>query len=559
MSAPQAQHFPGMIHFGYATGHFSKNRWDGFSPDARLPFSIEIEGLTRHLAIFGSSGSGKTDALIKPTVFQFLRAKRGGVFAVCGKGTLPSEFLGTRNHLCLDPTRHKVGLMEGMTPHQAVQTITEINVRPGDKGNKDPIWNNLTQAHLRHAAYFLEALVQLSRQVPTRSWFWTMWDWARVANLPQTDPKTLQDMVSIVRTQHPGASDGMLEQALNYFESDFNEMDEKLRSGALGQVQTWMGGILSHPQLLSWAKCESGVDPEICLRRDEKGEYWMVSVNLPQVRYDQAGTLATAFIKARVQTRIKERADAEGGWRVADPQACDVLMAQDEFQLIATESDYNLAPIARSLGCMMLVATQTIESVRSKAGDKDQVEAFYDAFQSRIALNTSVGTIKWLQEWQGFGMAWVPQFGGGGRTLNFVEGVASALRTPLFEENHPMRPWMRRLMRKGVGDFKAVGMDLVQSQAADAVSNFESATLPGRLKSWLGFNPAEGGKGESWKEEPVLRVADFMALTKPLGIAVASVLRAGVVRRDFIELVPPTKGIPEDLRDPDYQPLKQAA
>ena len=567
MSCPKAHHFPGEIHFGYATGHCSTNRWDTFAPDPKLPFVVEVEALTKHLVFFGSSGQGKTEALIKPTVYQYLRAKQGGAFYICGKGALAAEFLGLKNYLCLDPTRHTVGLLEGLTPHQAVQTITEINVRPGDKGD-NPIWNNLTIAHLRHAAYFLHALVDISRKNPNRNWFWTIWDWNRLAFLPQTDPKTLKDFVEIVRTVHPEAGDGMLLQALNYFETDFFQMDDKLREGSMGQVSTWMGGITSHPLLIKWAQCESGsANPEICLRKDENGEFWSVGLNLPKMRYDTAGIVASALIKARIYTRIKERADVEGGWREADPNACLLLMVQDEFQLIATESDYDLAPIARSLGCALVIATQTLESVKDKCKDPNQVEAFFDAFQSRIALSTSIGTVEWLQKWQGWGTAWVPQFGGGGRTLNFINGVKTALATPLFDEGHPMRLWFRRLQRRGVGEFKAVGMDLVQSQQRGAVTNFVSHTLPGNLRGFLGFEPSEGGKGEAWKEEPIVRLGDFAALTKKQGVALCSVLRGKVPRRDFVELNPPIKGIPDDLRDPNYkprntvetEPLKQAA
>jgi hypothetical protein len=559
MACPQAHHFPGEIHFGYATGHCSTNRWDSFAPDPGLPFVVEVEALTKHLVFFGTSGQGKTDALIKPTVYQYLRAKMGGAFYICGKGALAAEFLGLKNYLCLDPTRHTVGLLEGLTPHQAVQTITEINIRPGDNPNENPIWNNLTIAHLRHAAYFLYALVEMSRKNPNRSWFWTMWDWNRLAFMPQTDPQTLKDIVAITKANHPGAADGMLLQALNYFETDFYQMDDKLREGSMGQVSTWMGGITSHPLLIKWAQCETGsANPEICLRKDENGEFWSVGMNLPKVRYDKAGQLATAFVKSRIYTRIKERADMEGGWREADPNACMVLMVQDEFQLIATESDYDLAPVARSLGCALVIATQTLESVREKARDPNQVEAFFDAFQSRIALSTSIGTVEWLQKWNGWGTAWIPQFGGGGRTLNFIGGVQTALATPLFDESHPMRVWFQRLQRKGVGEFKAVGMDAVQSQQPGAVKNFIHDTLPSNLRGFLGFEPAQGSaSGKAWEQEPIVRVADFASLTKKQGIALCSVLRGGVPRRDFVELNKPIKGIPEDLRDPNYKPRNQ--
>jgi hypothetical protein len=557
-TCPKAHQFKGMIHYGYATGHLRRNRWDNFAPMAGLPFCQELRALETHLAVFGSSGQGKTSAVIKPTVYQYLRAKWGGAFLICGKGALAAEFLGLRNYLCLSPDRCKVGLMEGLSPHQAMQAITEINVRPGDKGNSEnPIWNNVTKQHMRHAIYLLEALVEINKNETTRHWFWDLWDWARVCNLPESDPKTLADYVAIVSQRLPRAKEGMLAQALAYFETGYAAMDDKLREGARTQAETWFGGILSHPLLLGWAQAETGVNPEVCLRADEKGEYWTVGCNLPKVIYDDAGTLATAFIKGRIYARIKERAAVEGGWHEADPRACNLLMVQDEFQLIATESDYDIAPIARSLGCMLLIASQTIESVRAKSSNKDNVEAFFDAFQSRIALSTSIETVEWLQRWQGFGKAWIPQLAQTENVLDMVASAANALRSPLFERNHPDRKWFQRLQRKGLGGFRPVGMSQVQSQRPMTTDSFEANTLLSNHNRsiLLDFEPVTG---RGWKEETVLQLADFASLTKEKGVALCSVLRAGVVRRDFVRLIPPEKGIPADLRDPNYvSPLAQ--
>lgn len=556
-TCPKAHQFKGMIHYGYATGHLRRNRWDNFAPMAGLPYCQELRALETHLAVFGSSGQGKTDGVIKPTVYQYLRAKWGGAFLICGKGALAAEFLGLRNYLCLSPDKCVVGLMEGLSPHQALQSLVEINVRPGDKGNKDPIWNNVTEAHLRHAVYLLHALVEINKGETKRFWFWTPWDWARVSNLAESDPKTLSDYVTIVRQKLPRAATGMLAQALAYFETGYLAMDQKLREGARTQAETWFGGLLSNPLLLGWAQAETGVNPEVCLRADENGEYWTVGANLPTVTYGKAGTVAMAFIKGRIYARIKERAAVEGGWRKADPRACNLLMAQDEFQLIATESDYDLAPIARSLGCMLLIASQTIEGVRAKSENKDNVEAFFDALQSRIALSTSIETVEWLQRWQGFGKAWIPQMASTQNTLDMVASAANALRSPLFERHHPDRKWFQRLQRKGLGGFRPVGMSQVKSQQPMTTDSFEANTLLSNHNRsiLLDFEPVVGN---GWKEETVLQLADFASLTKEKGVALCSVLRAGVVRRDFVRFIPPEEGIPADLRDPNYvSPLAQ--
>lgn len=552
-NCPKAHQFKGQIHYGYATGHLRRNRWDNFAPMAGLPYCQELRALETHLAVFGSSGQGKTSAVIKPTVYQYLRAKWGGAFLICGKGALAAEFLGLRNYLCLSPDKCTIGLMEGLSPHQALQALVEINVRPGDSGNntKDPIWNNVTEAHLRHAVYLLDALVEINKGESKRFWFWTPWDWARVSNLAESDPKTLADYVNIVRQKLPRAATGMLAQALVYFETGYAAMDDKLREGARTQAETWFGGLLSNPLLLEWAEAETGVNPEVCLRADANGEYWTVGANLPTVIYGKAGTVATAFIKGRIYARIKERAAVEGGWRQADPSACNLLMVQDEFQLAATESDYDIAPIARSLGCMLLVATQTIESVRAKAVNKDNCEAFFDAFQSRIALSTSIETVEWLQRWQGFGKAWIPQMAHAEYTLDMVASAAHALRSPLFERAHPERRWFRRLQRKGLGGFRPVGITQIQTQRPLTTSKFEVNTLLSN-ESRSVFLDYEPVTGSGWKEESVLQLADFASLTKEKGVALCSVLRAEVVRRDFVRLVPPINGIPADLRDPSY-------
>lgn len=522
-----------LITWGTAMGEMTA-RWDGFAPDAGLPVRSSVNDLATHLLVLGSTGRGKTSAVLNPLMAAYIAAGVGGSLTMDGKGSLAVLYRRVKNYLLIDPRRCVVGLYEGMSPAEVANCWKELNT---PKDDHNPFFTTSAGTACRHTAEVLRALVDITADGPEEEkWHWTVHHHFRLAQLglaAGADAKTsMHQFLDNVWLKHPKGQVGLLADARQYFLVELEGLDEKPLSSIAATVSSWFSPILSHKDLLVWGQAETGVRVEECLH----GRH--VGINLPTTVFGHAGTVATRFLKNRVFNEGKRRAEApEGDWRAMDPTAKPCLLLMDECQLIFGEPDMDLIPIGRSLGLWFVCCTQTIESMRTIARDQHKIGAALDSFQSVIALRSSPETTQWLVS--RFGMTWMPQFVTGGVGIDFVGSVAQASDAPLYDPTNPQARVMRWLRRLGAGSFRPIAF------ATDGGREGMGGSADHLRFSMI----TTAGKG--WAEEPLLSKATFEAITAQQGTALCSLTRGGSPRRDFIRLDRHMDRLPEDLCDPD--------
>jgi hypothetical protein len=541
-----------LITYGTALGNLS-GRGDAWSPDAGLPMVQSTHDIATHLLVLGSTGRGKTSAIIRPVVVAWINSKQGGILIMDGKASLALEFAGLRNYLLIDPSIPGciVGLYEGMTPSDVSRTLSQIFMTD-DSQSKDRMWNDLAYDMSRHSAVVLRALVDMQdlEETPAdkRQWKWSLHNHLHVAVMglagadaiadepavfediaqaenaqryARSGKQTLQTFLDYLKANHPKADVGLLAEARHYFLSQLPAQPATVRGSIFTTFSSWLTIVLGDEALLTWGQAETGVRVEDCLHGRPVG------INLPETRYGRSGAVATAFLKNRVFNEVRRRAD--GDWRKSDPTAKPVLCVMDECQVLLTEAEMEITSMSRQLGAYFVCCTQTIESIRQTSQNQNKIEAFLDSFQSFIVLSSSHATIEWVS--QRIGTTWQRGSSDGSMGIDFGKGAILSLESPLFEQSHPLRRWMQKLLRQGAGGFN------------------DMAKMPQNNNEDLAFNLCVTS---AWEEKSLLYRADFSTLTHQQGIALVQLTRAGSPRRDFIRLDRVMNEMPEELMDPDF-------
>ena len=401
------------IRYGTAKGVFV-GKMDPFSPDEGLPFGHTVADLDTHLVVFGSTGTGKTSAMLKPLVVQCKRALAPiGMVILDGKGTLPGEFDGMRGYTLIEPGRVELGLIEGLEPTDVVLALMNVN-QPKTESGSSKFFTTGAGEMARHLGVFLKTLVKVEKTIEaeggaTRSWRWCMQDIYALGIRAQRSNELLQQKmdgyIDLVRT-HAGADIGenVLGDSIQYLATVLPGMDAETRANIWATLQGWITPLMSHPDLRAWANVETGVsfDDLFFGRRD-------FGVCTPEVKYGVGGSLVQSLVKQRLTTRIRRRADYD--WKAAGE--VPVVFVVDEAQEIVGTEDRIILPIARSLGARMDYATQNIENFIVRLGGMHEANGFLDCFQSAICFKSSPATMQWMQARLGQTMTLVPSASAG--------------------------------------------------------------------------------------------------------------------------------------------------
>ena len=541
---PKPLPYAGMLHFGTATGFLSLNRWDGYAPDPGLPMLLEPSALAQHMIILGATGVGKT-VLIKQLIQDYLHWGKGGLLIMDGKGALAAEFKHLKNYVYLDPRECVISLFEGLDPQGVTRALAEINMRADAK---DPIWQNLTNALVAASAEILWYLVKYeeARQTPDedRVWRWSFYDLDRVAVMIQSetdsDKKDTAAYMGVLKAGYPQEMQSLLGGAIAFVEHEIPAMAESVRGSVLGNYKSWTAPVLSHPNVLRWARADrSDKDPEACLKGG------VVGINLGEVMFGRAGVIASSFLKNRIYTKGKLRADHKD-WEVALPGSTPCWIVQDEYPAIATEAEVTVALQGRSLGLWLCVLAQNVEAIYATNTNANSINAFLGNLLNRITMQTTPQSAKWLQEV--VGPVWIPGWVRNTQGINYIDSASNALGSVLYDTSHPDRPFFQSLLRRGFGSFHKIHFPKTGRQVVTSDDHAERSTR---------HNVVVGGQ---WQEEPLISLADFIGKTQKItkggkgltpegGVAFVQVMRAGAIRRDFVQLLPPGP-IAEDLLDP---------
>lgn len=369
--------------FGIATGLLAA-RGDHFAPSAGLPMALSLTDLMQHLLVLGGTGSGKTAGVLRPLCKQLGGIEGVGLVVLDGKGALPGEVRKFIPDLTvIDPATRKMSLVEGLTPTEVVTIIAD---RLGTSEGKSKFFEDSAAGLMRHAAVLVKAGDEAN------------WSLERIWRVANDGPR---ELVEIVDATVPQIAD-----AITFFEREWRQLDDEVRSSILATARAWYTTITGHPDTLQWAQTRAG-QSDIDLTAALKGK--RVGLLAPAHRYGEAGPVVLALLKARIFAAIRDRADkgmAEG--------ETPVVLVMDEAQEVITRQDALMLGIARSLSLAIVASTQTVEGVEARLGQAEAAQ-FLTLFGSVIALqNRSAATTRVVAS--RFGASFRP-------TLDAVPGV----------------------------------------------------------------------------------------------------------------------------------------
>ncbi len=515
--------------FGRSTGHGERLR-DPFAPAAGQTVGITARDMSTHVLVIGSTGTGKTSCAIRPNIRRWMETKSGGVVVMDGKGGMAGEFRNTPEYVLVEPGQADVSLFEGLTPLDATMSLLPSAIKDGN--DKHQFFTSSGREMLLHGLILLDALVRVeSAKVESdtdRSWHWTLHDaQALLARMQRANPEQSEkadEILSYVKREPEFGKGGILDDAVAYWEQTIVGMDAETKSNIWATVGSWISPILGDERLLPWAKLEHGADVTVALRGGAVG------VCLPSFIYGAAGQAVQRLIKQRIFTALRRRADRDGvagrkHW--SEDGETPVLMAIDEAQELVGQADLEMLPVARSLGCAALYATQNLDSFTVRFGQAAALQ-FVDAFRSVVSFASSEATLKWVQARLGKIRALV--FPAGANMIGYGETLVRAAGSPIYDDKHPGAALFRRLRRKGAGAIRT---------ARDG-----SNLALGGHASWRGIEADSGDllinavdRGQ-WQTRNVVEDEDIGAATSRPFTAIVQVMRGGVIRRDIIEMTP---------------------
>jgi len=551
-----------LIRMGSATQTFY-DRGDKFAPLERQEMVYSVNDLfNTHLLIFGASGEGKTNTMQQQIIQLIKSGEVGGLYGD-GKGDMASKFLGLKNGTTVRPGLVSLGLYEGLSSSEVMQTLLDISQegKDGGGGAKDPMWNNQAMSMGQTALEILRGLATAEKAKliqqgfkgaeleDRREWRVDMSTHDRFTNLlmmgtkaVDADPSDVVDarrdeIFELIEGTLPSAKDktSTLFDSIRWWREEFPNIPGVTRGGIYTNLQSMLKPILmsDHPGIRDWSRTESGFDVLACL----KGHH--VFIDLPETIYARAGGLIYGLLNKRVNKAIKQRAGRD--WKAEGD--LPMVKVVDECQVagMLSEDDISLIAMGRSLGCAFILGTQDIEKYRRRFGDR-KAEDLLATAKGTITLPSSHQTYEWLFKKlpttaRSFSRVHNAE------SINYLQSVTQSLSSPLYDPSHPNAAFYKRLRREGYGNTEYFsmpnakgGMDL--TRASELTATDLERRLDVRVLRQIG------------EPRPIVGHDDLNARLSR-GVAVVSVMRGGHPRRDIVKL-DEFKGVPAELLDPNF-------
>lgn len=134
---------------GWAKGWLTQKQYP-YAPDANLPLNLSALDLTMHLIVFGNTGIGKTESVMRPLAKQWCDADAGGFVALCGKGSLPGDLSGLIELMITSGVDYAP--MQGLDATNMTVALNAIET------GKEDIWDAVAKDYVDHITVLHEAL-----------------------------------------------------------------------------------------------------------------------------------------------------------------------------------------------------------------------------------------------------------------------------------------------------------------------------------------------------------------------------------------------------------------
>lgn len=510
------------------------SKFDGYSPDAGLPFGQSVNDWSTHIITIGETGCGKTE-LMKHHAFGAIEAGLG-VAAFDGKGQFGKELWNIYKDYGFDliePGYCDVALID-LPPEQLAYTIAEV--RESGKTTGSDFFSSsgrkwlLTASMLLHHATELEKM-ELADDNGFEKWEDLVKSYKDLNKpLPKRDfPKTaamlvfisdkLNDFDYMIKGKddsysflewlgnHPKAKQkGLLKESINYIYR-LQNMNVETVSNIKSTVESWLSPFFTNEEIsATWCQQEEGVKIDGPLYGKGLG------VCCPPSKYGDTGTLCTQLIKAQLANAIKNR---PSDWKTNGSGMTQMLMLIDEAQSVISRAvEGEIIPIARSLGCTFLIATQSVDEFYSRL-TKDAALAMLQNFLSFYVYRSSKETMEWVAN--RLGKTKVLKYNEQSLGLNYYSSARNALASPVYDKNHPLK---------------------------DSFVNIKRQKKSGFIRSLFSGDSQEDTLSQEVSSgqvviENLLTEDELDSYLANQYVAIAQVMRGGIRRRDIVSVLPP--------------------
>jgi len=366
------------------------------------------------VAVFGSTGSGKTSGSGQTLACGYLNAGFGGLVltAKVDEGQLWQRYAqatGRTEQLCIvqpaGPFRFnfldyqaRLPETQGGSTENVVELLVSIldaYAKTKPKTSVDTFWENTARQLLRN----LIRVFRGANAPVTLDQLRTF-----IAEAPQ-DEKALvsgnyrpESLFSRLLSQAVRLSQGtgnavMMDEAVRYWTGDFPRLNPKTRSIVTTHL-TSMIDLFFEPQIWELFCGETTITPEAVF------DGAVIVVDLPIERYQSIGRIASIIFKHFFQLAVPRRTDAQG------PARRPVLLWVDEAQYFMTEHDAVFQATARGSKAATVYLTQNISNCYAQAGgDQNRVDGFFANLNTKIFhANNDPATNHWAAEMVGKAM-----------------------------------------------------------------------------------------------------------------------------------------------------------
>jgi hypothetical protein len=491
-----------VLHLGKAMGHVFQYTKDPLAPDPGKAMSLSVKDLLQHVLVLGGTGSGKTSGIFRPLAKQWIENNCGGMLVLCGKGQLPQDFVGLSNYVLVHPETSQINLVEGLKAEDVAEVLKQVVFDPANQG--DQIWSQHGRELVRHAGMLVEGIHSRNpQQAP-----WTL----ETLYKTMVDEEFRKELLQIVENSGENEVTDLEVDAHAWFVREFNPKYQEFQESVLGTIQGWFSDLMGHREFRTWTRCESGEDVTQCLRGK------LVGVSTPGFEFGQAGSTISAFLRFRVYTQAQKRRDS---WAASEGETpCLILM--DEAHELLAGMDEHMAAKARSLGLGLVVGTQNIPQL-FKRFQKYGGSALINLFMSVICLRADHETYEWLVKRIGP----APKLITNPRqhAVNYEATNKMLATAPIWDRSHLHSQRMRRAKREpALTKITTLGAKLLGKQKDKGKGKEDDPNVEGV------FNLVS--------DKPLIEDFQVNALLNRPFLALATLNRGNVARRDFMELDP---------------------
>lgn len=391
------------LYMGTATGELAK-RNHAVSIKKGKRIEIGERDVCTNIIAFGGIGSGKTTAIIRPVLRQFLAhpyPKMGGlVFDI--KGDFIDEDL---TFLAKDVGRKfttigvgygmkGVNLMQGLSPDMASTFLKSVFYLLGGK-TSETYWIDTATILSKNVfgvlqyipgKYNLTSLYEYCFDEEKR----VEYDGYAKEEIIRREAAatTAEEKQLIMREKR------ILQTYLAFYENNFSKLEPKLQTGVTSSLTQILENF-THPDLID-TFCNDNVDTANLEDIINKGTVFAVKLDLS--RWGASGKAILTFIKLRyfnlVQQRPNRRVDQPGIPALNQDRL--VFMCCDEYQSLVSANatagvgDLQYWDKARSAKSIGLISSQSYASMKAAIGDADLTSTILQNFRgAQICLRTS--------------------------------------------------------------------------------------------------------------------------------------------------------------------------